>query len=68
MDNFAKLRAKLVELNLTHKQASKAIGLDPSTFSKKIGGKVDWTRKEMNALRILLNLSASDFFEIFYAE
>ena len=67
MDNFAKLRAKLVELNLTHKQAAKEIGLDPSTFSKKISGKVDWTRKEMNALRILLNLSASDFFEIFYA-
>ena len=67
MENFAKLRAKLVELNLTHKQVAKAIGMDPSTFSKKINGSVDWPRKEMNALRILLCLNANEFLEIFYA-
>lgn len=68
MERFAKLRAKLVEKNVTHKQAAKAIGIDPSTFSKKINGTVDWTRKEMNALRVMLDMSITEFFEIFYAE
>lgn len=61
-------RSKVVAAGLTLEAIAKEIGINPATLDRKMSGVSDFTRKEMQAIRKILGLSASEFDGIFFAE
>ncbi len=62
MTNTLKLRALLVENNLTNEHIAKQLGISKQSFSMKINNKREFKASEINKLLKLLNLS--NFFDI----
>ena len=68
MTNTLKLRALLVENNLTNEDIAKQLGISKQSFSMKINNKREFKASEINKLSMLLNLSNScDVITIFFA-
>lgn len=68
MTNTLKLRALLVENNLTNEEIAKKLGISKQSFSMKINNKREFRVSEINKLSALLNLSnPSDIMTIFFA-
>ena len=68
MTNTLKLRALLVENNLTNEDIAKKLGISKQSFSMKINNKREFKASEINKLSALLNLSNScDVITIFFA-
>ncbi len=68
MTNTLKLRALLVENNLTNEDIAKKLGISKQSFSMKINNKREFKASEINKLSALLNLSNScDIITIFFA-
>ena len=68
MTNTLKLRALLVENNLTNEDIAKKLGISKQSFSMKINNKREFKVSEINKLSLLLNLSNScDVITIFFA-
>ena len=63
-----KFRSKVVAAGLTLEEVSRIIGINPSTLDRKMSGISDFTRNEIQILRKLLNISAVECDEIFFAE
>lgn len=62
------LRAKLVEKGKSNDDAASALGIDASTFSKKMNGTSDFKRSEIQILRSFLKLSVEESESIFFAD
>ena len=68
MTNTLKLRALLVENNLTNEEIAKKLGISKQSFSMKINNKREFRVSEINKLSALLNLSnPCDIMTIFFA-
>ena len=61
------LKAKLVEKGKSNDDAAAALGIDTSTFSKKLNGISDFKRTEIELLRNFLKLSVKESEAIFFA-
>lgn len=59
-----RLRGKMVEQHISHAEMARMLGIDPSTFSKKMTGKTDFTVVE--ALTIIRILGGGAFDEYFF--
>lgn len=67
MVNIDRLKAALQDRNVTIEQASEHIGINPSTFYRKISRKGEkFTVQEVGKLAELLNMSANTMQEIFF--
>jgi transcriptional regulator with XRE-family HTH domain len=63
--NTKKLRAKMIERDITMHELSRRIKIDPSTMSRKIKGSNGFTVGEMQAIANELNLSSGEAVDIF---
>lgn len=64
--NLLDYKAKTMGLSVA--DVANALGVDESTYYRKRSGRTDFTRNELRILRDLLNLSAEEMNEIFFAE
>lgn len=62
------LKAKMVEKGFGNDDVAAAIGIDSSTFSKKLNGTSDFKRTEIQIVRSFLNLSVEESESIFFAD
>lgn len=67
MLNTRKIKARLVELELTQKDVAKALNIAPATASQKINGIRPMSLQEARVLSGLLQLDKSDFGDYFFA-
>ncbi len=68
MTNTLKLRALLIENNLTNEDIAKKLGISKQSFSMKINNKREFKTSEIYKLSRFLNLSnSSDIMSIFFA-
>ena len=68
MTNTLKLRALLIENNLTNEDVAKQLGISKQSFSMKINNKREFKASEINKLSLLLNLfNTYDIMPIFFA-
>lgn len=68
MTNTLKLRALLIENNLTNEDMSKKLGISKQSFSMKINNKREFKTSEIYKLVCLLNITNSiDIMNIFFA-
>ena len=70
MVNTLSLKAKLKERGMTQEEAAKRLGIDPSTFNRKINNESGHviTVREAEALSRLLQIPKEDLVTIFFAE
>ena len=70
MVNIRLLKAKLKERGMTQEEAAKALGIDPSTFNRKINNKNGnvITVREAEKMSALLLIPKSELSNIFFAE
>lgn len=70
MVNTLSLKAKLKERGMTQEEAAKRLGIDPSTFNRKINNESGnvITVREAEALSRLLQIPKEDLVTIFFAE
>lgn len=68
MLNDRLLRAKIVEKGKTFSEVASILGIDVSTFSKKINNLTEFKRSEMQIIRMFLELSVEESEAIFFAE
>ena len=66
MTNTLKLRALLIENNLTSEDVAKELGISKQSFSMKLNNKREFKSSELNKLVVLLNLTDKDFLPIFF--
>ena len=59
---FNKLRGKIAENNLTHKEVAGIIDVAPNTFSRKINGVNSFTLKEAGRLAEFFNTTVGGLF------
>lgn len=67
MFNANKLRGAMAEKSCSIERLACALGINPSTLSRKLAGTSDFTRSEIQLTASFLNLSASDIQAIFFA-
>ena len=63
-----KFRGKVVSEGFTLAEVAEKIGINPATLDRKMSGKSDFTRAELQKLKRLLNLTDAELNEIFFAE
>lgn len=67
--NIPKLKGVLIEKGITHEMLAKEIGVDKSTFSRKISSDgLKFSVDEVHKIAKILNLSQSDAVDIFLHE
>lgn len=54
--NFTKVKARMVECNITGAQMAKGIGITPASFSAKINGKRQFTLAEFYLMCKVLDI------------
>lgn len=59
---FNKLKGKIAENNLTHREVAKVIGVAPNTFSRKINGTSPVTLKEAKKLADYFDTTIEELF------
>lgn len=67
MTNLKKLKAKMIENDVTVEQAAKYLDIDTSTMYRRLNGESKFVVEEGERLAELLHLSASDALSIFFA-
>ncbi|QYC52372.1 helix-turn-helix domain-containing protein [Fusobacterium phage FNU_1P] len=69
MINTLKLKAKLKEKNLTQEEVANRLGINPSTFNKKINNEIGETLtiQEATNLKNILEITNKDMVDIFFA-
>lgn len=68
MVNVNRLKGKIIESGYTNAKFSKALGINPGTFYRKIRtGGGSFTVSELNKMVILLSLSNEECKSIFFA-
>lgn len=69
MINVSKFKGKVVENGLTLREVAKAIDIDNSTLSRKLGKNGDdFTIKQADELVKLLHLTAEEAMSIFFSQ
>lgn len=68
MVNVSKLKGKIVECNTTQEELASKIGIDKSTFYRKMKQDGNFSIKEVNSIVSTLNLSKDEAMAIFFAE
>ena len=66
MLNVDKLKAKIVENRTNVHELSKRIGIDKSTFYRKLSGRTDFTIKEASMISKELQLTHDEVNAIFF--
>ena len=67
--NIARLREKILAQGMTQEKAAHAIGMDKSTFSRKMKGQaLGFSVGEMHKLVSVLNINNTEAVEIFLFE
>ena len=67
MFNRQLFRAKVIAVGFTLERIAIEIGINPATLNRKMSGDSDFTRCEMQNIRRILMLDASEFEAIFFA-
>lgn len=62
-----KLKIKQLEKNVSDKQLIKALGINESTYYKKINGITEFKRSELIIIKFVLNLSSEEMDSIFFS-
>ena len=62
----SKLKAQMALLNISGKQIAEYLGINESTFYRKMNNDGDFSRKEINQMIILLKIENPE--EIFFAK
>lgn len=57
---FNKLKGKILEQRLTYEQVADAIGINKVTLWRKLNGRSDWTRHEMEDICTVLGIDSDD--------
>lgn len=65
-DSFSALRGQIKEKFTTQGAFAAALGMDESTLSKKLCGRVEWTRTEMERACKLLGKTMHDVPALFF--
>lgn len=61
----SKLRGKMAEQHISQAEMARMLGIDPSTFNRKMNGKADFTIPEaLTVIRILGGGSLDEYFFI----
>lgn len=68
MYNERRFREKLVGAGLTIERLAEIIGINQATLYRKIAGKSEFTRIEMQIVQKALHLSREDLCSIFFAD
>ena len=68
MVNVSKLKGKIVEYNTTQEELASMIGIDKSTFYRKMKQNGNFSIKEVNLIVSALNLSKDEAVSIFFSE
>lgn len=63
-----KFRGKVVSEGLTIADVAGQLNINPTTLHRKISGESEFTRKEIQQLRSILNMSAEEIDAIFFAD
>lgn len=66
MFNKRRFKAKYIECGLKFVDVARIMGISPTTLYRKIQGKSDFTRREIQCFRIALGLSADEIEYIFF--
>lgn len=64
--NYARLRGKIREVYGAESAFADALGMSRSTLSKKLNGKNDWSRSEIEKCSELLNIPVADVYAYFF--
>ena len=68
MVDISKLKGKIVERNTTQEELANKIGIDKSTFYRKMKQNGNFSIKEVNLIVSTLNLSKDEAMSIFFSE
>ena len=68
MVDVSKLKGKIVERNTTQEELANKIGIDKSTFYRKMKQNGNFSIKEVNLIVSALNLSKDEAMSIFFSE
>ena len=68
MVDISKLKGKIVERNTTQEELANKIGIDKSTFYRKMKQNGNFSIKEVNCTGATLNLSKDEAMSIFFSE
>ena len=67
MVDVSKLKGKIVERNTTQEELANKIGIDKSTFYRKMKQNGNFSIKEVNLIVSTLNLSKDEAMSIFFS-
>ena len=67
MVDVSKLKGKIVERNTTQEELANKIGIDKSTFYRKMKQNGNFSIKEVNMIVSALNLSIDEAMAIFFS-
>ena len=68
MVDVSKLKGKIVERNTTQEELASKIGIDKSTFYRKMKQNGNFSIKEVNLIVSTLNLSKDEAMSIFFSD
>lgn len=68
MVDVPKLKGKIVERNTTQEELANKIGIDKSTFYRKMKQNGNFSIKEVNLIVSTLNLSKDEAMSIFFSD
>ncbi len=61
------LESEMVKKKMNPESLSNELGINPSTYYRKINGESEFNRQEMAIIRYVLGLSSDDMDSIFFA-
>ena len=61
------LKAEIIRKGYSIAEVAKAVGIDVASLHRKMSGKSDFYRSEIQKIREILNLSEQDLLRIFFA-
>lgn len=67
MVNRNLLKIKMLQANIdTFEKLAKRMGFTKESIYYKVSGKINWSVKDINVMKEILNLNADDIFNIFF--
>ncbi len=66
--NISELRAECVRNGMTLEDLAKKVGIDKSTLYRKMTGKSEFLRRELQTIKDTLSLNDEQFLYIFFAQ
>ena len=67
MFNRNKLKGRIIEAGYTIEQLAGLIGVNPATFYRKMAQSSEFTRNEILAIKLVLDLTNEEINDIFFA-